>query len=387
MPGDRLALRADLMDLGEDLGQGNQALHRTCGLGRCDLLPPIREVLDPVHDAHRQRLAAYRASAPMFPRLAGREADVAVAVAVQMVLALFGKELQRTPVPLARLQRSAQGEIVQLGVEDAHLPSELFRRMGIGVGHEPEAVQGRDPPVHRRVRGKARLHGENVGAQVPVAVVDGVETRLRAERREPGRPDMGGDEIRAGVRFQGDLQQVPGIEAQDRPSVRVQVADPGQAVHHPLRCLEIRGVDQVMDLSCLVELLVDGRNLDRQHETHRAPAAPAGRRKPLLDGPFQIGPQAEQPRLRGHELLLQLGPPRRMGEVARGDDADALLAGPDGQMLKVAVPAGGPGVLGMDVQIGVEGHAAAGMSLSGGQPRAWARAASWQRLSKAIGDY
>ena len=179
---------------------------------------------------------------------------------------------------------------------------------------------------------------------------------------EPSAANQGvqiwaGDEIRAGVRFQGDLQQVPGIEAQDRPSVRVQVADPGQAVHHPLRRLEIRGVDQVVDLSRLVELLVDGRDLDREHEPNRSTAAPARRRQPFLDGPFQIGTQAEQPRLRGHELFLQLGPPRRMGEVPRGDDADALLAGPDGQMLKVAVPAGGAGVFGMDVQVGIERHA------------------------------
>ena len=356
MPGDGLALRADLVDLGQDLGQGNQAAHRAGGPGRRGLLPPVRQILDPVHDADRQRLAAHRAAPPVLPGLAGREADVAMAVPVQVVLALLGKEFQRAPVPLARLQRPAQGEVVQLGVEDAHLPSELFRGVGVGVGHEPETVQGRHPPVHRRVRGEARLHREDVGAQVPVAVVDGVEARLRAQRGEPGRPDMGGNEIGAGVRFQGDLQQVPGIEAQDRASVRVQVADPRQAVHHPLRRVEAGGVDQVVDLARLVELLVDGRDLDREHEPHRAPAAPAGRRKPLLDGPLQIRPQAEQPRLRGHELFLQLGPPRRMGEVAGGDDADALLARPDGQMLEIAVPAGRAGVLGVDVQIGVEGH-------------------------------
>ena len=47
-----------------------------------------------------------------------------------------------------------------------------------------------------------------------------------------------------------------------------------------------------------------------------------------------------------------------MGEVAGGDDADALLAGPEGQVLQVAVPAGRAGVLGVDVEVGVERHAA-----------------------------
>ena len=79
VPGDGLALRADPVDLGQDLGQGNQTPHRAGGLGRRDPLPTVRQILDPVHDPDGQRLAADRAPAPVLPRLAGREADVAVA--------------------------------------------------------------------------------------------------------------------------------------------------------------------------------------------------------------------------------------------------------------------------------------------------------------------
>ena len=245
--------------------------------------------------------------------------------------------------------------------------------MGIGVGHQPEPVQGRHPPVHRRVRRQAGLDREDVRREVPVALVDGVEAGLRTERREPRGPDMGGDEIRAGPGLQRNFEQMPGIETEDRPSVRVQIADSGQTVDHPIRGFEVRGVDQVVDLPGLVELLVDGRDLDRQHEPDRGAPAPARRGQALLDVPLQVRTQAEQPRLRRHELVLQLRPPGRVREVAGADDADALLAGPDGQMFEIAVSAGCAGVLGVDVQVGVEPHEAELRSTaSGGR---WPRSA------------
>ena len=124
---DPFALRADAVDLGEDFGQGNQALHGARGLGRRGLLGAVREVFDAMHHTDRQRLAARRAQAVMRAGLCGGEADPAVAVPVQMVLALLGKELERAFVPHPGLQRPAEREVVQVGVEDAHLPSELLR--------------------------------------------------------------------------------------------------------------------------------------------------------------------------------------------------------------------------------------------------------------------
>ena len=175
--------------------------------------------------------------------------------------------------------------------------------------------------------------------------------------REPRGPDVGGDEVRAGVGLQGDLQQVPGVEPQDRPSVRMEVADPREAPGHPVHRLEVRGVDEMVNLPGLVELLVDGRDLDRKHEPGGGRAAPAGRRQPAFDEPLQIGPQAVEARLRGHELLLQLRPPRRMREVAGADDGDAFLARPEREVFEITAPAGRARVLGVHVQIGVEDHA------------------------------
>ena len=303
------------------------------------------------------------------PGLVRREADLAAPVAVQVVLPLLGKELERAPVPFARLQGAAKGEVVEVGVEHAHLPPQLLRRVGVGVRDEPEAVEGRDPPVHRRVGREARLDREDVLREVPVALVDGVEPGLRAERGEPRGPDVGGHEIGPGVGLEGDLQQVPGVEPEDGPPVRVEVADPGKARGHPVHCVEVRGVDQVMDLPGLVELLVDGGNLHRQHEPGGGPLAPAGRRKLLLDGALQVGPKAIETRLRRHEPFPDLGPPGRVGEVAGADDGDALLAGPDGEVLEIAVPAGRARVLGVDVEIGIEGHAAGSLAPGGERGR------------------
>ena len=273
-----------------------------------------------------------------------------------MVLALFREELERASVPLARFQGPAQGEVVEVGVEHAHLASQLLRRVGVGVRDEAKAVEGGDPPVHRRVGREPRLDREDVLREVPVAFVDRVEARLRPERGEPGGPDVGGHEVRPGVRFEGELEEVPGVEPENRPPVGIEVADPREARGHPVHCVEVRGVDQVMDLPGLVELLVDGGDLHRQHEPGRGLLAPAGGRELLLDGSLQVGPQPIEARLRRHELLPDLGPPGGVGEVPGADDGDALLAGPEGEVLEVAVPARRPRVLGVDVEVGIESH-------------------------------
>ena len=57
-----------------------------------------------------------------------------------------------------------------------------------------------------------------------------------------------------------------------------------------------------------------------------------------------------------NELLLQFGRPGRVGEVAGRDHADALEAGPIGEMFEVEIPTGRARVFGVDVEVGVEAH-------------------------------
>ena len=177
--------------------------------------------------------------------------------------------------------------------------------MGIRVGHQPEPNPGTIPASSSAGPTTDRSRPRRYAAQDPRSSRRWRRspTSNRARRTRGSRYGQE-REIRARTRLQGNLQQMPGIEPQDRSSVGVQVADPGQAVDHSIRHLEIRGVDQVVNFPGLVELLVDGRDLDRQHEPDRGTLAPARGGQPFLDGSFQIGAQAKQSRLRGHELLF-----------------------------------------------------------------------------------
>ncbi len=111
----------------------------------------VGQHLDAVLDADRQRLAADRAASTMRQRFLRRQPHLAFAMAVEVVFALVGKELDRADVAAAGLQRLLDGEIVELAVEGRGLPSKLAGGMGIGVGGEAIAVEERYPPVHGRV--------------------------------------------------------------------------------------------------------------------------------------------------------------------------------------------------------------------------------------------
>ena len=117
---------------------------------------------------------------------------------------------------------------------------------------------------------------------------------------------------------------------------------------------EIRRVDQVMDFPGLVALLVDGRDLHLEHEAHRRAA---GRRQASRRRPARCpARRRNRPGLGRDELLLQLGRPGRMAEVAGADDADALARRPPGEVLEIEVAAGRAGIFRVHVQVGVEAH-------------------------------
>src|SRR5262249_56744153 len=86
------------------------------------------------------RLAGGRPAPARRNRLARREPHVALAMPVEMVLALLGEELDRARVAIAGLERAADREIVELAVERGGLAAELARRVRVRVGHQAEAV-------------------------------------------------------------------------------------------------------------------------------------------------------------------------------------------------------------------------------------------------------
>jgi hypothetical protein len=63
---------------------------------------------------------------------------------------------------------------------------------------------------------------------------------------------------------QGDLQQVTRIQPEDGPAIGGQVADPGQRRGDPVRGLEARRVQQVVDLAGPLVAAVDRADLDRE---------------------------------------------------------------------------------------------------------------------------
>jgi hypothetical protein len=85
----------------------------------------------------------------------------------------------------------------------------------------------------------------------------------------------------------------------------------------------------------------------------------------LLD----LGSQTKQARLRRHQFLLELGTPRRMGEVAGRHDRDALARRPRGQMFEIEVAAGGARILRVDVQVGVKAHGGSVLPFAGGEAK------------------
>jgi hypothetical protein len=349
---DGLAGSAARENLGEHLGERHEIYDLARGRRRLRL-GAVGERLDPVQHADRRRLAAHRTAPAVGARLRGQEPRAAFAVAVEVIFALLREELDRADVARSRPQRVADREIIERAVERCGLATELGRRMRVGIGDQPIAVEQREPPIHRRVRGQAGLDRKNMLGQLGIAFGDRVEARLRAQCREPRRPDVRRHQIGVRACLERDLKQIVGVESQDRPAVGGDIADAGKSGGDAIDGGKIGRVDQVMDFAGAVGLLVDRRDLDREQE----PDGRAARGRELGgDRFFDIAVETKQAGLRGNEFLLELGNPRGMREVAGRDHADALAARPIGEMLEIEIPARGTRIFGVDVQIRMEAH-------------------------------
>ena len=103
-----------------------------------------------------------------------------MAVSVQMVLAFLGEKLEGAAKALPGAQGPGQVGISRGDVKDIGLPAQLLGGVGVGIGHQHEAVQAGDPPVHGGVRRQAGLHGMDVGGAGLEALLQGVEAALAA---------------------------------------------------------------------------------------------------------------------------------------------------------------------------------------------------------------
>ena len=304
---------------GEQFRQGHKALKRLRPLWPRAFWPESQR-LHAVQNADGQPPPAYGAYVAQFARLAGFQANAAVAVPVQMVLALFWIKFQRAAKPLARLDGVRHGGIGKRAIQQIGFPAQLGGRVRIGIGDEREPIQSRHAPVHRRIGREPGFHRVNFARQIAKALFQAIEAGKRAQQGKVRRPDVGGDEHGARAGVQRDLQQIAAIEAQNRPAIRMDVANGLQPLRKRLRACEIRQKDHAMHFAGFAILLINGADFPADHKARRLALH--------LAGQTQIWLQRIQPFFRRFQRVFQLFAPGRVGKIARGHQRNALAPRP-----------------------------------------------------------
>ena len=116
----------------DHLPQGHQAL-KGLRSGTDKALGPVRQLLDPVEDPDRQLLPADGAAPLILLRFLRLQAEVAFSVAVVVVFSLLREKFHRSLQALSPLKGPVQPLIGQIPRDQVGLPSQLRRRMGVGV--------------------------------------------------------------------------------------------------------------------------------------------------------------------------------------------------------------------------------------------------------------
>ena len=333
----------------QHFGQGNNGarfgLARKRGRGFT-----VGQVQHAVQHAHRKGFAAHGADIAQFPRLARFQHHMAGPVAVQMVLALVGIKFHgaQEAAVLAALvltpgdgpQGRKQARIGGPPRKEIGLAPQVSPGMGVGIGNERIAVQGADHAVHGRIGRKARFQGEDMFREVAVAVFQTVKAGFGAKQRKPRRPDVCGNHDPVGRAFQQDFQQVAGIQPQNGPTVRGQIADLRQPQGEAFCVLQAGHKDQVVDFAHLAQAFVDGTDFGLEQEKRPLPRAH------ILRQALQRLGRAPQPVQAAFRVRLQLfrqfGPPLGVGKIAGAQQVNALAARPGRQMPGRERLAGGP---------------------------------------------
>ena len=217
--------------------------------------------------------------------------------------------------------------------------------MRVGVRHQRIAVERRHPPVHRRIGRQPRFERANMRRHVEKTGLDRIESGERAQHRKVRRPNMRGNEYGARTAVERDLGQIPTRQPQDRPPVRMQVADALQPFRQRFGVLDRRQQNEIVYLARLTVLLVNTADLAGDDKA---------RRKIGVEqvGRPQIGFEPIQPRSVGGELRAHFVAPSGVGEVARADQADPFSSRPHVEIDKVEFAAGRARVPRMNMQVG-----------------------------------
>ncbi|MCU0972530.1 MAG: hypothetical protein MUF80_00995 [Burkholderiales bacterium] len=163
--------RAAAEDLGEDFRQRDDAVERLWELGRFS----VGELIDPVQHSDGNGFAALRTDSIATPRFRRVKAHFAFSMAVVMILAFFGKELDGALESFFLGHRFHKAVVIEPCVEKIGLSSQFLGGVSIRIGHEKVIVQSGKPAVHDRIRGEACFKSVNVAGQVREALVDRIK--------------------------------------------------------------------------------------------------------------------------------------------------------------------------------------------------------------------
>ena len=325
----------------QHLGQGDEAFK---GLGQGSGRGAVGQLLHAAEHADGERPSADGAAPAQRRRFGGFQTALAAPVAVQMVLALLRVKFDGAVQALAGFQRAPQRGVGRGALQHVGLAAQLGGGMRVGVGDQKVAVQHGQAAVHGRVGGKAGFQRVDMAGQVTIAFFQRGEIRKRPKERKVRRPDMGRDEDGLRTAVQRDFQQVAAIQPQNGPPVGMEIADGLQPVGEGFGGFQPRQEDDMMHLARFSAAFIDGADLARHHKARRIAGGFAGQ--------AVFVPEAVEPFLRLYQHFGQLGPPRRVRKIARAQQPDALAPGPQVQMRRVTVAAGGAGIFGMNMQIG-----------------------------------
>lgn len=164
---------------------------------------------------------------------------------------------------------------------------------------------------------------------------------------------MGGNEKALRDLFQENFKKIAGIEPKNGTPVRANVADGGQGGIEALHGFKIRGIEEIMYLSNLAAPFIDRADLGAEDKTDlcRRSGGVDPLRHEFLPITGGIGFQPKKSGFSRFEMLMELGKPARMGEIASPHDLNTLDCRPGSKPVEVAGLTRGPRIKGMDVEI------------------------------------
>ena len=188
-----------------------------------------------------------------------------------MVFPLFRVEFDRPGKCAGQgiFQGLAQSKKTEIGVEDVGLPAKFAGRMAIGIGDQGETVQGRDEPVHVRVRRQAGFQGKDVWAEIAVTFFNAVKAGSGTEQGKPRSPDVGRNQKTIRCFFKHDFKEIAGIKTHYGTAVGGNVAESGQDAVDPFSRGKIGNIEEVVDLAHRAVTFVNAADFGAEQKADR----------------------------------------------------------------------------------------------------------------------